>query len=88
MLLVAYLIVVTAWVYAGDGFSMKCDRQECGYESLVIFGLWNDVRASDWLLSALPRFCVSSMDKKRISIGRPRCQVPSTTQVYWRGVGF
>jgi len=38
VLLVAYLIVVTAWVYAGDGFSMKCDRQECGYESLVIFG--------------------------------------------------
>ncbi len=38
VLLVACLIVATAWVYAGDGVSMKCDRRECGYESLVIFG--------------------------------------------------
>lgn len=32
------IIAVTAIVYAGEGFSMKCRSKTCGYESEVIFG--------------------------------------------------
>lgn len=32
------IIAIAAVVYAGDGFSMKCQSKPCGYESEVAFG--------------------------------------------------